>query len=100
VKVHHVLPRPDDYHWDGLFYWSPSLTRGTLYIFRPNNDQVLQRVALKGLMSGRRYHVWSEDGGVPDGTRTGAELMNEGLRIKLPGKFTSDLIYVEESKAK
>jgi hypothetical protein len=100
VKVHHVLPRPDDYHWDGLFYWSPSLTRGTLYIFRPNNDQAFQRVALQGLMSDRRYHIWSEDGSVSDGIQTGSDLMNAGLRIKLPGKYTSDLIYVEESKAK
>jgi len=23
----------------GMFYWSPSLKRGTLYIFRPNSDQ-------------------------------------------------------------
>src|SRR5439155_10234124 len=55
VKVHHVLPRPDDYHWDGMFYWSPSLKRGTLYIFRPNNDQLFQRVRLKGLQAAERY---------------------------------------------
>lgn len=35
VKVQHILPRPDGIHWDGLFYWSPPLRRGTLYIFRP-----------------------------------------------------------------
>jgi hypothetical protein len=33
VKVHHILPRPDGYHWDGMFYWSPDLKHGTLYIF-------------------------------------------------------------------
>lgn len=35
VKVHHILPRPDGAQWDGMFYWSPSLKRGTLYIFAP-----------------------------------------------------------------
>lgn len=95
VKVHHVLPRPDDYHWDGMFYWSPGLKRGTLYIFRPNNDQLFQRVRLKGLDAAARYRVWSEDKSIDDGVRTGADLMKAGLRIRLPEKYTSDLIYLE-----
>ena len=35
VEVHHILPRPDDFHWDGMFYWSPSFKRGTVYISGP-----------------------------------------------------------------
>jgi Melibiase/Glycosyl hydrolase family 36 C-terminal domain len=98
AKVHHVLPRPDDLHWDGMFYWSPSLKRGTLYIFRPNNDEAFQRVRLKGLMTGQQYRVWSEDRSISEQVQTGADLMNTGLKIKLPGKYSSDLIYVEERK--
>ncbi|PYV45178.1 MAG: hypothetical protein DMG06_03520 [Acidobacteria bacterium] len=98
VKVHHILPRPDDYHWDGMFYWSPSLKRGTLYIFRPNNDEVFKRIRLKGLVGGKSYRVRSEDRSVAEGIRIGEELMNVGLKIKLPGKFTSDLIFVEETE--
>lgn len=98
VKVHHILPRPDDYHWDGMFFWSPSLRRGTLYIFRPNNEETFKRIRLKGLVEDKSYRVWSEDHSMAEGIRTGAELMNLGLNIKLPGKFTSDLIYLEESK--
>ena len=98
VKVHHILPRPDDYHWDGMLFWSPSLKRGTLYIFRPNNDEIFKRIRLKGLVGGKSYRVWSEDRSVSEGIHTGEELMNVGIRIKLPEKFTSDLIYLEESK--
>ena len=98
VKVHHILPRPDDYHWDGMFFWSSSLKRGTLYIFRPNNDELFKRIRVKGLVGGKSYRVRSEDHSVAEGVHTGAELMKLGLRIKLPGKFTSDLIYLEESK--
>jgi len=100
VKVHHILPRPDDLHWDGMFYWSPSLARGTVYIFRPNNDQPFQRVRLQGLIGGQRYHIWSEDGSVSYATQTGTDLMNTGIGIKLPGKYSSDLVYVEQRKAK
>jgi hypothetical protein len=96
AEVHHILPRPDGYHWDGMFYWSPSFKRGTLYIFRPNNDQNTERIALKGLVSGTRYKVRTEDRSTPEATYTGNELMTTGLTIQLPGRYTSDLIYLEE----
>jgi hypothetical protein len=98
VEVHHILPRPDGFHWDGMFYWSPSLKRGTVYIFRPNNDQTSQRIPLKGLAPEAQYRVRSEDGSVAEGTSTGRDLMSGGITVKLPGKYTSDLIYLEQVK--
>jgi len=96
VEVHHILPRPDGYHWDGMFYWSPSLKRGTLYIFRPNSDQKTMLVPLKGLVSETKYKLRTEDHSTPDATYSGAQLMDTGLTIQLPGKYTSDLVYIEE----
>ncbi len=96
VEVHHILPRPDGYHWDGMFYWSPSLTHGTLYIFRPNSDTPAQTILLKGLDPAKSYKVRSEDHSTSDKTYSGQELMNIGLPISLPGKYTSDLIFLEE----
>ena len=96
VEVHHVLPRPDGYHWDGMFYWSPSLKRGTFYIFRPNSDQTAQRISLKGLESNARYEVHTEDGSTAAATYSGADLSTAGLNIKLPGKYTSDLVYIQQ----
>jgi alpha-galactosidase len=98
VKVHHILPRPDGFHWDGMFYWSPSLKRGTLYIFRPNNDQATQRIRLKGLTPEAQYRLRSEEGSVPEETRAGDDLMSSGLKVKLTTKYSSDLIYLEQSK--
>ena len=96
VEVHHILPRPDGFHWDGMFYWSPSLKRGTLYIFRPNNDQNTELIPLKGLVPETKYKVRTEDHSTPEATYSGNELMTTGLTIHLPGKYTSDLIYLEE----
>jgi alpha-galactosidase len=98
VEVHHILPRPDDFHWDGMFYWSPSLKRGTVYVFRPNNDQATQRIRLKGLVAEGQYHVRSEDGSIAEETRAGNDLMSNGLKVKLPAKYSSDLIYVEQNQ--
>jgi hypothetical protein len=96
VEVHHILPRPDGFHWDGMFYWSPSLRRGTLYIFRPNSDQKSQTIPLKGLLASSRYKVSTEDHSTAEAVYTGEALMDTGLPIRLPAKYTSDLIYVEE----
>jgi hypothetical protein len=96
VEVHHILPRPDGYHWDGMFYWNPSLKRGTLYIFRPNSEVTQQQVNLKGLVGNAKYMVRSEDHSMKDRIYSGAELMKSGVMIRLPGRYTSDLVYIEE----
>jgi hypothetical protein len=96
VQVHHILPRPDGYHWDGMFYWNPSLKRGTLYIFRPNSDTAQQQVPLKGLAANAKYTLRSEDHSTQDRTYSGVELMKTGLPIQLRARYTSDLIYLEE----
>jgi alpha-galactosidase len=96
VEVHHILPRPDGYHWDGLFYWSPSLKHGTLYIFRPDSRVARQYVALKGLKPSASYKVHTEDHSAIARVYSGQYLMNTGLLINLPSEFSSDLIYFEE----
>jgi alpha-galactosidase len=96
AKVHHILPRPDGYHWDGMFYWSPTLKKGTVYIFRPNSPENSRTIPLKGLEPSVRYKVRGEDSSTPATTYTGAQLMETGLKIALPRPYTSDLIYVEQ----
>jgi len=94
VKVHHILPRPDGKHWDGMFYWSAGLNRGTLYIFRPDSEEARQTVRLKGLEAEHEYELTSEDKSIADARVRGSRLMNEGIAITLPAPYTSDLIYV------
>lgn len=97
AKVHHILPRPDGVHWDGMFYWSPSLRRGTVYIFRPGSPDAAQTVPIKGLDAATTYWVWSEDGAISAAPRTGAELMGAGLALTLPDRYTCDLVYVQDA---
>jgi alpha-galactosidase len=96
VEVHHIPPRPDGYHWDGMFYWNANLKRGTLYIFRPNSDESRRRVTLKGLAPNAKYKVRTEDHSTAEAVYSGIDLMNTGLGIQLTEKYTSDLVYVEE----
>ena len=96
VKVHHILPRPDGIHWDGLFYWSPSLRRGTLYACRPESLEQRQTVRLKGLKPEGTYWLWCEDGSIAPGVRGGKQLMEQGLVVSLPQPYTSDLIFLQD----
>ena len=84
VKVHHILPRPDGVQWDGMFYWSAALRRGTLYVWRPDSPDARQTVRLKGLEPDKNYWLWSEDGSIPPGLRSGDDLMRAGVEIQLP----------------
>ena len=97
VKVHHILPRPDGVHWDGMFYWSPSLRRGTLYAFRPDAPEEEKTIRLKGLQAETQYWVWSQDGSVDPAACAGETLMRNGLTLRLPHRFDSDLVYLQDA---
>ena len=97
AHVHRILPRPDGLHWDGMFYWNAALRKGTAYIFRPNSEQRHQLIYLAGLEPKKSYRVHGEDASVQAGTFSGNTLMNQGIEVQLPDKFSSDLVYVEEA---
>jgi len=97
AKVHHILPRPDGVHWDGLFEFSPSKRKGTLFVFRPDSPDRVQTVRLRGLDPYGSYWVWCEDGSTAPGKRSGRALTGEGLAVDLPARYTSDLIYVQDA---
>ncbi len=97
AHVLRILPRPDGLHWDGLFYWNAHLRKGTVYVFRPNSERTHQTVVLAGLEPGKVYQIRGEDNSVRAGTYSGQALMDEGIEVRLPARFTSDLLYVEQT---
>jgi alpha-galactosidase len=97
AHVHRILPRADGLHWDGLFYWNAAIKKGTAYIFRPNSEQGHQLIFLAGLDAAKTYKIHGEDASIRAGSFSGAALMNQGIEVRLPAKFSSDLLYVEEA---
>ncbi len=96
VKVHHILPRPDGVHWDGLFYWSAPAQRGTLYVWRPDSPEPKQTIRLKGLEADRHYWVWSEEASVAPGLWRGQQLMDAGIEVELPQAYSSDVLFLQD----
>ncbi|MFI5386621.1 MAG: NPCBM/NEW2 domain-containing protein [Fimbriimonadales bacterium] len=96
-KVHHVLPRPDGKHWDGMFFWSQKPRKGTLFVFRPDSAIGSQVVRLAGLDRAKKYLVWSEDGSIQPARLTGHDLMDRGIALELPAPYTSDIVHVGDA---
>jgi hypothetical protein len=71
---------------------------GVVYIFKPDSEEKVQTVKLKGLNADLSYKLSFEDGTNPDMVLTGKELMQTGVNVSLDGKFISELMFFEKNK--
>jgi hypothetical protein len=95
ADLYHIFPRPDGRKWDGTEYYDPAAGKGVVYLFKPSADPAAEAIRFKGLDAKRRYRVTFEDGTQPPSVRSGAELMDPGLRVKLEGAEGSELVFFE-----
>lgn len=98
ADLYHVLPRPNGKRWEAFQYNDPKTGTGALYVFRAAAEQDTQTIKLRGLKPAGRYSVEAIDGSVPGDTRTGKELMEDGLTVRLGEKETSDLIFLSAAR--
>jgi hypothetical protein len=95
ADLYHILPRPDGRHRDGIQYYDPAVGKGVAYLFQPSGETAKETIRLKGLDAEQRYTVSFADGTHPPSVRSGAELMDQGLEVKLAGEEVSELIFFE-----
>lgn len=93
--LYHVAPRPDGVHWDGIEYYSKQSARGVLFAFRGSiADESAHRYRLDGLDPHRSYRVTFNDGRGPEGGAVkGAQLMHDGLEVRLAAPLSSELVF-------
>ncbi len=96
--LYHVLPRPDGRKWDGVEYYDPLAGKGVVYLFKPSAEPAAETIRLKGLDARQQYRVTFEDGTQPPSLRSGAELMDPGLRVTLEGAEVSELVFFEAAQ--
>ena len=98
ARLYHISERPDGVHWDGMEYWDPTRRRGVVFVFRGSSpDETEHRFVLAGLEAGKRYKVHFEDGTMPDREAMGGKLAADGLLVRLPDPFSSELVFFEEA---
>jgi hypothetical protein len=49
ANLYHILPRPDDRHWDGIQYYNPATGQGATCVYKPHSENEAQTIRLKGL---------------------------------------------------
>jgi alpha-galactosidase len=94
-NLYHVSERPDGKHWDGMQYASPDLDHGVLFAFRGTTDQNSHVFKLKGLASKKNYEISSEDGTGKPISKSGEQLMRDGITVVLTAPNSSELIFLK-----
>ena len=103
-NVYHILPMPDGVNWDGLQFYNPELDRGSVFLFKPSDKAVdgdAKVITLKGLNRKATYSLEFEDRIGLNCSKTGAQLMDEGMRVSgMTGDNASEVIWINGPKAR
>jgi alpha-galactosidase len=102
--VYHLLPQsilfippllpPND--WEAIEYFNPAVQRGVVLCFRADAEAAAAVLPVRGLERAARYRVAWNDAGRSE-TRTGADWDRIGAEIRLPEKFTSEILWIERA---
>jgi hypothetical protein len=98
AHLYHISSRPDGVNWDGMEYWDPARGKGVVFAFRGTKpDEPEHHFVLAGLESGESYRLHYQDGSLPDGLSTGADLISKGLEVHLKEPLNSELVWIEKN---
>ena len=102
--LYHILPRPDGENWDGLEYVDADTDReikGLVMLWKPTNTEgETKTVKLRGLKADVSYQLTFEDRPEQNQVMTGAELMETGLTVTIPGEMGSEMVFITEAAGK
>ena len=97
--LYHILPRADGVNWDGVQYFNPDTGKGAVLAFKPDPDGTVSDTVtlnLDGLDDSATYYVWSEEGYIPFGTYTGAQL-KAGLDLIIKESYGAEIVYIMDT---
>ena len=100
--LYHILPRPDGVHWDGLEYIdvdSENEIKGLVMLWKPTDTEGPEKtIYLRGLYENTLYDLRFEDRPEQNCKKTGAELMKDGLSVRIESVSGSEMIWISEAK--
>lgn len=96
-NVYHILPSPDGVNWDGLEYYNDNIGMGSIMLFRPGNAGKTEDIVYpQGLRADAVYEVTFEDNSSLNVTKTGAELMENGIKVIMDREYDSEVIWLKD----
>ncbi len=98
-NLYHITDRPDGVRWDGMEYADPQAGKGVLFAFRGTTQEEKQIFKLRGLDPAARYEVSFEDSKAERFIDTGANLMRNGILLRLAAPQSSELVYLSRQEA-
>lgn len=94
-NLYHASARPDGKRWDGMQYADAARRRAVLYAFRGSSAEGRHTYPMHGLDPAARYRVACEDRSSPTTIRTGADLLRNGVTVRLADRNTSELVVLD-----
>ena len=87
----------DNTSWSAFEYMLPEKGSGIITVFRPRNNPVVECcLTPSGLEADKIYNVGDIDGLLKTFSATGAELMKNGINIRLEKDYSSAVITLNE----
>ena len=103
-NVYHILPMADGTNWDGLQFHNPDLDQGSVFLFKPSAkaaDGDAKLIKLKGLDRKAAYSLAFQERTGLNCTKTGAQLMDEGITVsQMAGDRASEIIWIDGPAAR
>jgi Glycosyl hydrolase family 36 C-terminal domain len=103
-NVYHILPMADGTNWDGLQFYNSDLDQGSVFLFKPSAKAVdgdSKVIRIKGLDRKSTYALAFQDRVNLNCSRTGAQLMDEGITVSgMAGDRASEIIWIEGPAAR
>ena len=84
---------PDGKGWFGLQYHNTFINKGSVLLWQKDKGPASNVVKLRGLDGNKSYHVEFEDAKDQSGTKTGAQLMDEGVTVTM-GPNASEILWI------
>ena len=98
-NVYHILPMPNGKNWDGMQFYNNSIGKGSVFLFshkaNGGSDGTSKRIYPKGLDENTLYKVEFQDRTSLSCSKTGKELMSDGLLVTCMTKhFDTEIIWL------
>ena len=98
--LYHILPRPDNIHWDGVQYAypdSPDALKGAAFLFKPSSeDGTVKTIRLRGLCPDKQYRLEFEDR-KEQNTVIGGNALSFGIQVTIAEDVGSEIIWIYEA---